>query len=305
MVDGRVGDHALEVALAQGGKGAEHHASESKTHQGECRRVHLSREQGPQDSQEPINSHLRHDARQEHRHASRCFRVCGRQPRMKRKERNLHRKPQEYAEKHRLWPESSQGRQPGAERPAGRQARQLCKVEAPGGHEERREAEEEKYAPAERVDDELVGCVGGSASAPYLDQKEGRDETQFPEQEPVKEVERQEDSKRAALKDEIENSKQPRFVRLSPGSEKPGRSHDSRQQDEDQAQAVDTEKVMGIEGGNPDVPFDELEAGRRGIERGENGEAEQKRGKTRQDRYGATARIRRPGQYRKQQRTDR
>ncbi len=56
--------------------------------------LHLLRKNGNQNSQQAIQAHLRHCARQQHRRARRCFGISRWQPGMKRHDRNLHRKTQ-------------------------------------------------------------------------------------------------------------------------------------------------------------------------------------------------------------------
>ena len=98
MVDGRIGEHPLEVALRERGAGGEH---DGRHRQPEQRREHLAdlvRKNRQQNPQETIDAHLRHDAGQQHRHRAGRFGIGGGQPGMERHHRHFHRKTEERAE---------------------------------------------------------------------------------------------------------------------------------------------------------------------------------------------------------------
>ena len=90
VVDGRVGDDPLEITLGECGARAHHNGRHREPKQRGERPTHLLREDRQQDAQKPIHSHLRHHARQRHRHARRCLGVRVWQPRVKRYERHFY-----------------------------------------------------------------------------------------------------------------------------------------------------------------------------------------------------------------------
>src|SRR5438132_1038885 len=62
-------------------------------------------------------------------------------------------------------------------------------------------SQQHSHAASQRVDEELEGCVGAIFSTPDLDEEVHRDEAQFPEDEPMKEIERREHPKHARLQE--------------------------------------------------------------------------------------------------------
>ena len=70
MVDRGVGDHALEVGLFQRGEGAKDDTTEGKNDEAGSRVVERLGEDRPEDPEETVDAHLRHDAGEEHRSAA-------------------------------------------------------------------------------------------------------------------------------------------------------------------------------------------------------------------------------------------
>ncbi len=270
MVDGRVGDHALEVGLLHRGEGAEDHAAEGETNETRGRVVKRLGEDRPEEAKETVDAHLRHDTREEHRGASRSFGVSRGEPRVEGPERNFDGETEEDAEENEGI--GAAGEFCGERAVAGKLG-ELGEIERAGGDEEGGEADEHKGAAADGVDDELEGGARGSGAAPEFDQEKRGEEAEFPEEEPVEEIEGEEDAERGALDQEEERAEETGRLRRSgrrgemgPGGEERDGREDAGEEDEEEAQAVETEVIVDVERGDPRVALDQLRGDRGGIE---------------------------------------
>jgi len=90
------------------------------------------------------------------------------------------------------------------ERAGGSELRELAEVHASSGEEEGEERDEQGHGAGHGVDEELRGCRTAALTTPELDEKECRNQAEFPEQEPVEEIERGEGAEETGLEDENE-----------------------------------------------------------------------------------------------------
>ena len=131
---------------------------------------------------------------------------------------------------------------------------------------ERQDAEQHHDAADQRVEEELDRRVEPVGAAPDADEEVHRHQHHFPEQEEQQEVQRHERAEHPGLQHEQED-----VVLLHPlGDRRPRRQHGNRphhrrQQDEQHAEAVDAEEVLGTHRRDPRRALDELEVGVRRV----------------------------------------
>ena len=141
VVDGRVGDHALEVGLLHGSEGAEDHAAEGEGDEPRRSGVQRGREDRPQDPEETVDAHLRHDAGEEHRSAGGGFGVSRRKPRVEGPERDFDGEAEEDAEENELMGAAGKF---GGECAVAGELGELGEIERAGSGEKGREADQQE-----------------------------------------------------------------------------------------------------------------------------------------------------------------
>src|SRR5438105_371002 len=99
MVDGGIGQDALQIILGKGSAGGKDNGDYRKPEQRCKSPAHLLRKNGQQDAEESIHAHFGHDTGKEHGSARRRFGVRRRKPSVKWKERNFDRESEKGAGK--------------------------------------------------------------------------------------------------------------------------------------------------------------------------------------------------------------
>src|SRR4051812_19052405 len=89
-------------------------------------------------------------------------------------------------------------------------------VERAGADIKRRETQQHEHAAADGVDDELVRCPGRAGAAPEFQQKKGWNKAEFPKQEPMEKIQREEYAERGTLQGEEERTEQAWITRDAP-----------------------------------------------------------------------------------------
>ena len=115
----------------------------------------------------------------------------------------------------------------------------------------------DECAAADGVDDKLVGCTRRAGAAPEFDKEEGGHEAEFPEEEPVEKIEGEEDAEGGALQKEEERAEETGRLVNAPRSEEGDRAQDAGENHEHEAEAVEAEEIVNVEGVDPIVAFDE------------------------------------------------
>ena len=295
VVDGRVGDHALEVGLLHGSEGAEDHAAEGEGAEPRRGVVQRGGKDRPENPQKTVDAHLRHDTGKEHRSTGRGFGVGSGEPRMEGPQRHLDGEAEENAEENNLMAATGEFR---GERAIAAQLGELGEIKRAGGDKEGGETDEHKRAAADRVDNKLIRGARRTGTAPELDQEKRGDEAEFPEEEPVKKIEGEEDAEGGTLEEQEERAEEARGGRrregererggeVVPGGEEGGGGENAREEDEEEAQAVEAEVIVDVEGHDPRVALDELGREGMGIKLGEEEAGERERGEREGEREGA------------------
>ena len=139
-----------------------------------------------------------------------------------------------------------------------RQFGELGEVKRAGRKEQADEGQQQRNAANHRVNEELERRVRPLRAAPELDEEERGNEAEFPEQEPVREVQRRERAEEAALQEEEEAAvERDVFLNLLRGQH--GHRDDERgEHQHDQPEAVEADVILDAERGNPRVSLDEL-----------------------------------------------
>ena len=138
---------------------------------------------------------------------------------MEREERNLDGQAEKDPDEDGLRPEVAQRGKLGSESAGGGQLRKFGEVQRAGRDVEGGEAEQHARAARQCVDDKLVGRARRARAAPDFDQKKCRHEAQFPEKEPVEEIERQKYAEGRALQQEEQHPEGARTTLQPPRSE--------------------------------------------------------------------------------------
>ena len=282
--------------MRKSGGAAEHNRNNRQPHQRGQHPTHLFREDGQQNAQETINSHLRHRAGQQHRHGRRRFRVGQRQPGVERHQRHFDGEAEQCHEEDnegqaflcgkRIIP-AEFDRKRGSQFAAPAQFAQTDEVECFDRLIDGQERQQQRHAANHGINEELRGGGAALRPAPEFDEKESRNQAQFPENEPVKEVQRGKRAEQPRLQEENQRVIQWRAVTrtritltrplatLSPSDgeragvrgvpkhfprRQHGHRHDNRrQQDHQQAEAIDADEVFNAKRGDPQVALDELQ----------------------------------------------
>ena len=224
------------------------------THDHRHERARRLRENRQAEPDESVGAHLQENSRQNHRPGSRRVGVGVRQPGVEREHRNLDREPEEERE----------------EDPPLQVERQVQPVElrdverVHAGHGvvvevQRQDAQQHDDAADQGVEEELDRGVEPIRAAPDADEEVHRHQHHFPEQEEEQEVERHERAEHPGLQDEQEDV----VLLQALGDRGPRRqdrdeAHQRREQDQQDAEAVDAEKVLGPNRGNPWSALDQL-----------------------------------------------
>ena len=260
VADRRVGDEPLPVLLRQRDERAVDDADDRQQHHHRHELVRRLGQDRQAEAQEPVRPHLQEHGRQNHRACGRRVGVRVGQPGVEREHRHLDGEAEKEREKH-----------PPLQVRRERVLLIARDVEAVGpevgrivviGEVQREDAEQHDDAADEGVQEELDRRVEPVRAAPDPDQEVHRHEHHFPEQEEEQEIERHERAEHAGLQHEQED-----VVLLHPlGDRIPRRqhrdaSHHRRQQDQEGAQAVDAEKILGPDRRDPGCALDELEVG--------------------------------------------
>ena len=185
MINGRIGDHALQVRLRHGGKSTEHDTRHRQsTQHGRCR-GELRGEKRPEDPEETVDAHFGHDAGQEHRSAGRGFGIRGGQPSMARIEGHFHGETKQHAEKNYAEGGAADFRR---EAPIMSEGGELHKIKSSGRGEERGESQQHEDTAADGIDDKLIGRASGPRTTPEFNEEKRWDEAEFPENKPREEI---------------------------------------------------------------------------------------------------------------------
>ena len=147
--------------------------------------------------------------------------------------------------------------------------------------------DQHQQRPDHREQYELDSGVNLAPVSPDADQEVHRDQHHFPEHVEQEQIDREQRAEQAGLEHQHEETELARTLLdiAAAGIEKRQSNQDSRQQDQKQANAVNTEMVGNAECGNPVVLLDELVVRQLRIELQQNIEAERER-KQREDERG-------------------
>ena len=204
---------------------------------------------------------------------------------MERPERHLHREAEQRTDEEEQVGFARAQSEPGelrvhrrAERLRACQLSELEEVERAGCEEEREEREQQCDAADHRVNEELERRLGALRAAPELDEEERGDEAEFPEQEPVEEVQCGERAEESALEEEEEAAVERDVLADALRSEHGHRDDERGEHQHHQSEAVEGDVILDAERGNPDVPLGELHPAVGGVrvnpERGDERERE-------------------------------
>jgi hypothetical protein len=141
-------------------------------------------------------------------------------------------------------------------------------VEAVGGEEECQEGQQQADAADHGVDQKLRSGAGAARTSPQLDEEEGGDEAELPEEEEVEEIERGKSSEETGLEEQDQREVKLHAVGDMPGCEDADRHHDGGEQEHEEPQAVDSHVVFGAECCDPEVALLKLDGSRGGVEVG-------------------------------------
>ena len=114
----------------------------------------------------------------------------------------------------------------------------------------------------------------------------------------MEKIEGEEDTEGSALEEQEEGAEEARIGRgrdgergrggeVGPGGEEGGGGDEAGEEDEEEAQAVEAEVIVDVEGGDPRVALDELGREGMGIKLGEEEAGERERGEREGEREGA------------------
>jgi hypothetical protein len=220
------------------------------------------REERKREPDQPVGTHLQEDAGQDHRAGCRGLDVRVRQPGMKGEQRHLDGKRQRKC-----------GKQPQLQVRRDVQVVQLDEIEAVGATgfllqiRQRQNRQQHQHAAGHRVQDELHRGVNPPVVAPDADEKVHRDQHRVPEHVEQEQIERDEHANHRALEQQDDDAERSRLVvHRFPGTEEGQRRQEARQDEQEQADAVDADEVADAERRNPLVALDELEVGGRPVE---------------------------------------
>ena len=236
---------------------------------------------------ETVRAHLQQHARQNDRARRRRLHVGVGQPRVKWEHGHLDR------ERHRKCEEA-----PELQRPRNLQRVQLQQVEArqPGRHAvviaERQDGDEHEHAAGHRVEHEFDGGVYAIVVSPDPNQEIHRDEHRVPEHVEQEKVERDEHADHRRLEREHEHREclHTAVDRLPRGQQRE-RGQESRQHDQEQADAVDADEVVDAERRDPGVALHELKIRRRGVEPRPQQQRARKHGERHHERHALNERF--------------
>ena len=217
----------------------------------------LVAEERERDAEETVDAHLRHGAGEQHGDWRWGFSVGGGQPGVERDQGHLDREAGEDADGEPDAVTRAEVRGDHLfERAGGGELREVAEVHAAGGEEDGEEREEQGHGADHGVDEELRGCRAAARAAPELDEEEGGDEAEFPEQEPVEEVERGEGTEEAGLEDEDEAEVEIGLMVDAVGCIDRHEGDDGGEHEHERAEAVDAEVILDAERGSPGYALD-------------------------------------------------
>ena len=251
MIDGGVGEDALEVGLRGSGPCAHDYRGDGEDKQRRADLRDLVAEERKRDAQQAVDAHLRHGAGEEHGYGRWGLSVCGGQPGVERHHGHLDGKTGEDTD--------GQPQHDGAEMrgdhllkcAGGGELASWPKSMAAGGEEDSEEREQQRHGTGHGVDEELRGCGAAARASPELDEEEGGNEAEFPEQEPVEEIERGEGTEEAGLEDQDEGEVEVGLMVNAVGRIDRHEGNDGGEHEHERAEAVDAEMVFDAERGCP------------------------------------------------------
>src|ERR1019366_4173412 len=127
--------------------------------------------------------------------------------------------------------------------PASGQLREADEIEGAGSQEQSQERQQQGNTAGHCVNEELSRSRGALLSTPKPDQEERRHQAQFPENEPMEEVQSGKSTEQAGLQKQDERKVEGRSWCDRPRNEQTHR-HDNRgEQQHQKSQAIDAEEI--------------------------------------------------------------
>ncbi len=212
-------------------------------------------QQRQREADEAVRAHLQQNARQDDRARRGSFGVRVGQPGVEREHRHLDGEREEESPE-----ENTAGSRWKTAAPTASSVG-MSKVYGRAGHlmrviVKRQNRQQHQHRAGQRVQEELDGRVQPPVAAPDADQEVHRDQHHFPEQVEEEEIERHEDAQHARLQQQEEN-----VVFLladldgAPGRKDGDGAQQRGQHHQQEADAVDSQRVVRADGGNPVVTF--------------------------------------------------
>ena len=268
MADGRVGHQLFHVRLHQGHQRAIHDPNHGERHNQRHRGVGGIGEERQGKTQKAVGAHFEKHAGQNDRASGRGFDVRVRQPGMKREERNFNRKGQ-----------SKRGKQPhlGVDRNLKVVQAQEVKSERAvlgimeigeiqNGHQHQETADH-------GVEQKFERGINPPFATPDPYQEVHGNQHDFPEDIEEKDINRDKGPDHAGFQDKKEKQILPDpLFHAAPGRQNHQRRKKGRQQDEEQADAVNANIVFDTEFADPGITLNELKLGGLAIKTGEQAE---------------------------------
>ena len=276
--DGREGDEPLHVRLGEAAQGAVQDAEDGEDGDHGRPRLGGFREERDADAHEPVGAQLQEDGGQDHRTDGRSLGVGVGQPGVEREHRDLDGEADEH-------PGEDPDLHGAPELRAG--VHQVGEGEALGAGlgEQGQERHEHQCRAEHRVEEELQRGVLALLAAPRADEEVHRQQHDLEEDEEQDQVLGDEGAGHAHLQDEDQHQEGLDVARLRHVPERVDDRHEgdeARQHVQRQADPVDTDRVVGVDGLDPRGIGEELQA--RGLVEVELGHRVDAHGERRQRR---------------------
>ena len=140
------------------------------------------------------------------------------------------------------------------------------KSNLPRGQEDGQEGEQQGHAAGHGIDEELRRGGSAQRSTPEPDEEERRDQAQFPEDEPVEEVQGGERAEEPGLQEKHQREIERHALLDVPRGQHGHRHHDGREQHHQQPESIHANAILDTQRGNPGVPLLKLKPARCGVE---------------------------------------